>query len=142
MLFRNDGKGESNTVQNQFTAYLVSAFRRRKRDVLQVWMRVSENEFSVDFQDFLLDTSMEPETPNPTQIHTAQTYHTIEFENEALERGIRGLSEQDRYVFLARVLDEREFDDLAKELGLSSSAVTARYYRVIKRVKKAMKEGE
>lgn len=67
MLFRNDGKGESNIIQNQFTAYLVSALRRKKRDVLQVWMRVSENEFSVDFQDYLLDT------PN------AQIYKTIYF---------------------------------------------------------------
>lgn len=59
MLFRNDGKGESNVIQNQFTVYLVSALRRKNRGVLQVWMRVSENEFSVDFQDCLLDTPNE-----------------------------------------------------------------------------------
>lgn len=142
MLFRNDGKGESNVIQNQFTAYLVSALHRKKRDVLQVWMRVSENEFSVDFQDYLLDTPNEPIFPEPIQEITSETYHKIDFENTALEQEIRNLSDLDRFVFLARVLDDRDFEDLAKELGASCSAVIARYYRIIRRIRKALEGGE
>lgn len=142
MLFRNDGKGESNVIQNQFTAYLVSALRRKKRDVLQVWMRVSENEFSVDFQDYLLDTPNEPIFPEPIQEITSETYHKIDFENTALEQEIRNLSDLDRFVFLARVLDDRDFEDLAKELGASCSAVIARYYRIIRRIRKALEGGD
>lgn len=142
MLFRNDGKGESNVIQNQFTAYLVSALRRKKRDVLQVWMRVSENEFSVDFQDYLLDTPHEPISPEPIQEITSETYHKIDFENTALEQEIRNLSDLDRFVFLARVLDDRDFEDLAKELGASCSAVIARYYRIIRRIRKALEGGD
>ena len=142
MLFRNDGKGESNVIQNQFTAYLVSALRRKKRDVLQVWMRVSENEFSVDFQDYLLDTPNEPSSPDPIQEITSETYHKIDFENTALEQEIRNLSDLDRFVFLARVLDDRDFEELAKELGTSCSAVIARYYRIIRRIRKALEGGD
>lgn len=142
MLFRNDGKGESNVIQNQFTAYLVSALRRKKRDVLQVWMRVSENEFSVDFQDYLLDTPNEPISPDPIQEITSETYHRIDFENTALEQEIRNLSDLDRFVFLARVLDDRDFEELAKELGTSCSAVIARYYRIIRRIRKALEGGD
>lgn len=142
MTFKNDGKSESNVIQNHFTAYLVSAIRRRKRDLIHKRSRIQDNEFSADIQDYLLGTAFEPEAPESIQQFSAKDYPKIDFESTSLEQELRSLSELDRFVFLAHVLDERDFNDLAGELELSCSAVTARYYRIVKKIKRALEGGE
>lgn len=132
MWQKNDGTGEANILQNQFTAYLVTALHRQKVDYLRRRTRLLQHEFSVDFQEerpeFQTGSEMGGDLPVQMQL-----------ENIALGIALEQLKERDRYIFFARVLDERSFEDLAKELGMGYKGVAAAYYRVIQKIKKEMR---
>lgn len=70
--------------------------------------------------------------------YAQQVSSPLDFENAALGRALTQLKERDRYIFFARVLDERAFDDLAMELGMGYKGVAAAYYRAIEKIKREM----
>ena len=135
MWQKNDGTGEANILQNQFTAYLVTALHRQKVDYLRRRARLIQYEFSADFQEewpeFQTGTDMEDQLPIQMQL-----------ENIALSNALEQIKERDRYIFFAKVLDERSFEELAEELGMGYKGVAAAYYRVIQRIKKEMRGEE
>ena len=61
---------------------------------------------------------------NPAQPRT-------HFEEEALQQ----LSQRDRYIFLAHALYQRDFGDLASELGLTYQGAATAYHRARKKIK-------
>lgn len=135
MSFRNDGKSESNIVQNRFTAYLVKAVGRKKSAVLQCRNHLALHEFSVDFHDYLSWAPTEPSEPDAL-------IALLQFENELLERALDRLSERDRYILFAQVLEDQSFKILAAKLGLGYKGVAAAYYRAIRKIKKEMEGGK
>ena len=64
----------------------------------------------------------------------------IQLENVALQCALEQISERERYVFMARVLDGISFEELGAELGLGYKGVTAVYYRAASKIRKRMKE--
>lgn len=132
MWQKNDGTGEANILQNQFTAYLVTALHRQKVDYLRRRTRLIQHEFSVDFQEEWSEfqTASEIEIQLPIQ---------MQLENIALGAALERLKERDRYIFFARVVDERSFEELAEELGMGYKGVAAAYYRVIQKIKEEMR---
>lgn len=62
-------------------------------------------------------------------------------ETIALEQALDGLSKRDRYIFMARVLDKKSYDELASELGIGYKGVAAAYYRVLQKLKQALRGG-
>ncbi len=126
MRFWNDGKDEANMVQNRFTKYLVVSVHRKKSAVLQGRRKIRDSENSTDDWDALPGIAVEED-------YTQQVSSPLDFENTALSRALAQLKERDRYIFFARVLDEKEFYDLAIELGVGYKGVAAAYYRAIKK---------
>ena len=59
-----------------------------------------------------------------------------------MEQILRQIEKRDRYIFYAHVLDERTFTELAAELGLTYKGVTAAYYRVIHKIRDALRGDE
>lgn len=133
MLFRNDGKGESNVVQNRFTAYVVRAVQRRKAAVLDHRNEISQFEFSADLQNDLA-WMQAPQS--------AFTELDMQFEIAAFERALSKLGKRDRYIIVSRLLQDRDFDELAEELGLGYKGVTAVYYRAIQKIRKELRGDE
>ena len=132
MKFGNSGKGESNILQNQFTRYLKTAVQRRKIDLFHARNRVYGRECYDDSwrdipglitEDIYFNTSAQCDT-----IGLEQTLYQVE--------------KRDRYIFYAHVLDERTFTELAAELGLTYKGVTAAYYRVIHKIRDALRGDE
>lgn len=66
----------------------------------------------------------------------------MQLENVVLEFAIKRLKSRDRYIFLARILGDKNFEELAALLGMSYKGVAAAYYRVIKKIKKKLKEDD
>lgn len=66
----------------------------------------------------------------------------LRLENDVLLNALKEISERERHVFLSHVLDEKSFEALAMELGLSYKGVAAIYYRVIRKMRKRMEELE
>lgn len=132
MWHRNNGKEEAEVVQNQWTAYLVKAIKRRRNDYIE---QISKGRTE----------PLPEETSGKTEYSIEMYVFTglpvmMQLENTALFYALKGLTERERCIFLARVLDEKPFEELAEELGLSYKGAAAIYYRTIRKIKEAMKE--
>jgi DNA-directed RNA polymerase specialized sigma24 family protein len=131
MQKRNDGKTEHEILQNQFTAYLLTAVKRHKVNYLRRCEKLQRSEIPLELQDFDLfiqaDADLTEHLPFLEQI-----------ENPVLYTALLQARERDRYIFLTRVLDERSFLELSQELGISYKATTHLYYRFIAKVKEMM----
>ncbi len=123
MWQKNNGKSETEIIQNQFTAYLATAVKRHRNDYIQQIESLTEDfpfmpEYSIE-QDMLLGLPV-----------------LMQLEDSALLQALKELSERERYIFLERALDGKSFEMLAEETGLAYKGVAAVYYRVIQKVKK------
>lgn len=131
MKFWNNGQGESNILQNQFTAYLLVAIQRKKIAILRKRERLRKFEELTDFQS----------APSGGQAAYLQKFPLeAAFENAALEMVLSQLTPRDRYIFLARILDKRSYEELGAEFGLGYQGAAAVFHRVMNKVRKAMEE--
>ena len=132
MSMRNDGSDPINAIQNRFTAYLITAAKRKKYQYIQKKIRQSACEVSIDDA---FSSDLWPEEVDML----AGLPPLAQMENQRLLQILIGLTDRERYVLLAHILDERQFDELAKDLGLGYKGVTAVYYRALQKVQKEMR---
>ena len=122
MWQRNNGQAEDD-LQFRFTAYLVSAVKRRRKDYLiQLYKRSSIESSS----EVVLD-----KLPLMDVI-----------ENGALLEALQKLNERERQIFLARTLEEEDFETLGLKFGLSYKGAAALYYRTIQKIRKCIEGGD
>ncbi|MCI9009086.1 MAG: sigma-70 family RNA polymerase sigma factor [Lachnospiraceae bacterium] len=133
MWQKNNGKSETEILQNQFTAYLATAVQHRRGEYIQQISRQQQTEFVTevieDSQKEDVEKDMLSELPLSMQL-----------EDSALIHALKEVNDRERHIFFARVLDERSFESLAEEMGLGYKGVAAIYYRTIQKIKKKMKE--
>lgn len=128
---RNDGKSENDRLQNQFTAYLLTAVKRHKINYLQRQDKLQRLEISLELQDW--DRFIQEAADMDENLCLLE-----QIENPVLYAALMQARERERYIFLTRVLDERSFLELSKELGISYKATTHIYYRFIAKIRKRM----
>lgn len=127
MYHRNDGSDKINALQNQFTAYLTTAVRNaRGQYIRNRAKRLQREQMIEDYSAFLIAQEVD-ET-------------VLLEETEELLAALRAINDRERYVFLARVLDEKGFDEIAAELGMSYKGVAAIYYRTIAKLRERLEE--
>jgi len=132
MWEHNDGRGESNILQNRFTAYLVKAIERKKYRCQQKKEKYLFSEISLEDQQYL----SEPQTEHDM----LEGLPVIErLDNPKLQRALRQQTERNLYIFYARALCEYSFVEIAAELGMELSTVKAAYYRMIGRIRKELR---
>lgn len=130
MCKQNDGKSADDILQNQFTAYLVTAVKRRK--ALYIRKKVQQQaESPLELYDF--DMSLQADTDLLTGFSLLE-----QIENPMLHLALIQARERERYIFLTHILEERSFSELAEELGISYKATTHSYYRFIEWIRKMM----
>lgn len=61
---------------------------------------------------------------------------------EAMQQAMKSIKQKERYIIIARLVEEKDFDEIAKELGMTYKAVTSLYYRVLKKLRQHMEGGE
>lgn len=127
MYHRNDGSNRINALQNQFTAYLTTAIRNARGQYIRNRTKQLQREQLIDDYSFLVIVQ---EVDKTTALEDADELFTA----------LKSIKDRERYVFLARVLDERGFDDIAAELGMSYKGVAAIYYRTIAKLRKRLEE--
>lgn len=131
MWEHNNGAGESNILQNQFTAYLVTALRRRKVQYLRSKLQIQQYETSLEIWDQIESLLTEPDL--------ALGLPLIEqLENIRLQQALRQAKQRDLYIFLAKVLEDRSFVEIAGELGIAYNTVLSVYHRMIQKLKKEL----
>ena len=62
-------------------------------------------------------------------------------EYDALRQALKEIKEQERYILLARVIEEKSFSQIAGETGLSYKGAAAAYYRTLERLRKLLGGG-
>lgn len=62
-------------------------------------------------------------------------------ENGALLEALQKLNERERQIFLARTLEEEDFETLGAKFGLSYKGAAALYYRTIQKIRKSIVVG-
>lgn len=132
MRQRNDGQGEVNALQNRFTAYLLIAVKRQKRDYIQKRNQIKNNEVSITPG---MEETMEYCVDNDPMEHLSPME---QMEDMALMDALKRLPEKERYVLFGRLLNKSEYEALGEELGLRYSGVAAIYRRVIKKLRKEL----
>lgn len=131
MRQRNDGQGEVNSLQNQFTAYLTVAIQRRKRDYMNKKNRLLAHEISDSFQRM--------DIPDPNALEPPEYFPVLmSLENLMLLEAIESLDELERSILFARVLEKCDYGELAKKLGLRYKGVSAAYYRVLQKLRRKL----
>lgn len=128
MLHRNKGSNEQDILQNQFTSYLSFAVSNARIDFIRAKIARLKREQVTDQYEILLT-------------HEVLEVEAI-FENEALTQAIKDIKEKERHVFLARVLDDKKFKEIAEELGMGEKGVAAIYYRTVKKLRDILEGGE
>ena len=110
MWQRNNGQAEDD-LQFRFTAYLVSAVKRRRKDyLLQLYKRSSiESTVEVVYES----------EPSSEEVVLDKLPLMDVIENGALLEALQKLNERERQIFLARTLEEEDFDTLGAKFGLS-----------------------
>lgn len=135
MQQRNDGTGEANILQNQFTAYLLTAIKRRKAAYWKEKLTRQQSEVYTDLFEFDIRRGVEVDPCGELPI-------LQQIEHPLLLQALLQAKERERYIFLTRILDERSFMELAEELGISYKAATNSYYRFLEKIKEALKGDE
>ena len=113
MNYRNDGYDEINAVQNQFTAYLTKALRNARAQYIRNKVRRLQIELAIEELEYLgipAENQMEELT-----------------DAEDVLAALQVITEKERYVVLARVIDEKGFESISEELGLRDKGHDAIY---------------
>ena len=129
MWQKNNGKSETEIIQNQFTAYLATAVQRRRNDYIQQINRRQQTESLTDGFPFMPECSIEQDMLLGLPV-------LMQIEDSVLLRALKELSERERYIFLERTLEGKSFEMLAQETGLGYKGVSAVYYRTVQKIKK------
>lgn len=128
---RNDGTDEINAIQNRFTAYLVTAIHRRKAQYFQWSEKWTAHEASVDPQDYAELWYDEPDM-------LAALPPLAQMENQRLLQVLSEMPQRDRYILLAKILEDRTFGELSEELGVGYKGIAAAYYRAVQKIKRKL----
>ena len=132
MREKTNNTGESAAIQNQFTAYLLTALRRRKIQYRQALVRKTQHEQFQDIGEEAADCfSVEPDMMQGLPF-------LDQIENERLRQALMWTREQDLTIFIAKALEGRSFAAIAKDAGMKYNTVASLYYRLVSRLIKAM----
>ena len=129
MWQKNNGKSETEIIQNQFTAYLATAVQHRRNDYLQQMDRRQQIESLTEDFMFMPECSIEQDMLLGLPV-------LMQLEDSALLHALRELSERERYIFLARAVDGKSFEMLAEETGMGYKGVASVYYRTVQKIKR------
>ena len=128
MFKKNNGSNEQDILQNQFTSYLSFAVSNARIDFIRAKIaRLKREQVTDQYEILLTQEVMEVEAI---------------FENEALAQAIKDIREKERHVFLARVLEDKKFKEIAEELGMGEKGVAAIYYRTVKKLRDILEGGK
>lgn len=126
MFKKNNGSNEQDILQNQFTSYLSLAVCNARIDFIRAKIARLKREQATDQYDLLF----------MQEIFELEIF----IENETLSQAIKDIREKERYVFLARALEDKKFKEIAKELGMGEKGVAAIYYRTVKKLRDMLED--
>ena len=109
-------------------AYIGTVAKRNSINMLRKSNRKSNNTISIDSDDF-------GELVSGTDVEQTAENNNV---SEALINAIKALGEPDSIIIIQKYFYDRKSSEIAKIVGLSSTAVRARISRAMKKLKKVL----
>lgn len=105
MQYKNDGKSEEHYIQNRFTAYLQVSLRRKRIEVLAKRYDIMRHETATETNELF----------SCAQQNEDQLIHDmdVQIKCQQILQALQNMKARERYIFLARVIEERPFTELA-----------------------------
>lgn len=122
----NDGTSKDDICQNQFTAYVVLAVKRKRQAYIKKKIRNREKQ-----------TKTEKEL-SKLGIEGGDVWIGLEIQNEELVDAMQQLKPKEHVIVVEYVLKRKSFREIAQEMKLTERAVASLYYRSIKKLRTKM----
>lgn len=126
MASRNDGTSKEDICQNQFTAYVVLAVKRKRQAYIKKKIRDKEKQ-----------TKTEKEL-STRGIEGGDVWIGLEIQNEELVEAMQQLKPKEHVIVVGYVLKRKSFREIAQEMKLTERTVASLYYRSIKKLRTKM----
>ena len=126
MASRNDGTSKEDICQNQFTAYVVLAVKRKRQAYIKKKIRDKEKQ-----------TKTEKEL-SKLGIEGDGVWIGLEIQNEELVDAMQQLKPKEHVIVVEYVLKRKSFREIAQEMKLTERTVASLYYRSIKKLRTKM----
>lgn len=126
MASRNDGTSKEDICQNQFTAYVVLAVKRKRQAYIKKKIRDKEKQ-----------TKTEKEL-SKLGIEGGDVWIGLEIQNEELVEAMQQLKPKEYVIVVEYVLKRKSFREIAQEMKLTERTVASLYYRSIKKLRTKM----
>lgn len=122
----NDGTSKDDICQNQFTAYVVLAVKRKRQAYIKKKIRDKEKQ-----------TKTEKEL-SKRGIEGDDVWIGLEIQNEELVDEMQQLKPKEHVIVVEYVLKRKSFREIAQEMKLTERTVASLYYRSIKKLRTKM----
>ena len=123
MIKRNNGSTEQEKLQNRFTALVTVSMSRARIDYLRKEKVRKRKTIVGDFLDEIAD-----DNDFVSEICSLESVAYI----------LNHLDERERYVVIARVLEEKIFDEIGNTIGLKYKGAAAFYYRTLAKLRNTL----
>lgn len=134
------------SVQNRFTAYLMTAVANRRISYMKQRNRQKEREYIQ--MDLLEKNHVDFETQYYSYLAEQAVIHYLrhgefwgqmpEIDSIRLAKCINRLKNQERRILFARVFGELNFIELGEKLGIEPKQAEMSYYYIIRKLRKEM----
>ena len=126
MVKRNSGTSKEDICQNQFTAYVVLAVKRKCQAYIKKKIRDKE------------DQAKREEEQSNFGAEENTVWDRLEVQNEELVAAVQQLKPKAQFIVTEYVLKGKTFKELAQETKLTERTVASIYYRSIKKLRTRM----
>ncbi|MCH1952289.1 hypothetical protein MCJ35_24060 [Enterocloster sp. OA13] len=141
-----ENTGNESSVQNRFTAYLMSAVKHKRINYMDKKRRIKEYENGSP--DMLLKscTDFQEEYHRYLIERSPWSYDAVSDVDELVKaldetkliKSILGLKKRDQDILIARVFQEKEFAAIGRELGITEKQAEMAYYYIIRKIRKEL----
>lgn len=126
MASRNDGTSKEDICQNQFTAYVVLAVKRKRQAYIKKKIRDKEKQTKTE------------KKLSKRGIEGDDVWIGLEIQNEELVDAMQQLKPKEHVIVVEYVLKRKSFREIAQEMKLTERTVASLYYRSIKKLRTKM----
>ena len=120
----NSSSNEHEILQNQFTAYISTSIRRERLAYLRRKCDRLNREIMLEEYHLLLTEESDR--------------FDLLLEGDMIMQALKSIREQERYIVMARVIEEKSFLEIAGELGMKYKGVASIYYRTIEKLRRLL----
>lgn len=139
-------KKQTDSVQNRFTAYLMTAVTNKRISYMEQRSRKKEREYiQVDLLDkHYVDFDAQYRTYQAEQLlfryfgYENGLEYVPEIDSIQLAKCINRLKERERGILFARVFGELDFTELGGKFGMEAKQAEMAYYYIIRKLRKGM----